>query len=164
MKRIKLKEIDLIVYDFDGVMTDNKVLVSEDGREAVFCNRSDGLAIRKIKGMGVPQIILSTEKDGAVSSRAKKLQVEVIQGVDDKLRTLSDYCEKRNYSLLKVVYIGNDINDLEVMKKVGFAMAPEDAYEPIKKVAKVILNTKGGQGVIRELLEYFEIDYCNGGI
>ena len=92
---INIEDIQLIVYDFDGVMTDNKVLVFEDSTEAVFCNRSDGLAIQKIKELGIPQLILSTEKIGVVQARARKLDVEVIYGVDDKVATLKEHCDKR---------------------------------------------------------------------
>ena len=145
--------MDLIVYDFDGVMTDNKVLVFEDGREAVFCNRSDGLAIQKIKRMGIPQIILSTEKNKVVESRAKKLNIKAIRGVNNKRLTLIAYCKKKKYDRKKVLYIGNDINDLEVMKSVGYPIAPLDADTKIKSIARVIIKKKGGEGVIRGLSE-----------
>jgi YrbI family 3-deoxy-D-manno-octulosonate 8-phosphate phosphatase len=134
-------------------MTDNKTLILEDGKEAVFCNRADGLAICKIKELGIPQIILSTEENRVVEARAKKLNIEVIYGVRDKKSTLIDFCKKKNYNLKSVLYIGNDINDLEVMKLVGYPIAPQDAYKEIKKIAKIIINVKGGNGVIRKLYE-----------
>jgi YrbI family 3-deoxy-D-manno-octulosonate 8-phosphate phosphatase len=150
---INIEDIQLIVYDFDGVMTDNKVLVFDDGREAVFCNRSDGFAIQKLQELGIPQIILSTEKTGVVKSRARKLNIEVIYGVDDKLVTLKEYCDRRKYDYKKVLYIGNDLNDLEAMKIVGYPVTPKDANGQIRKISKLILNTKGGDGVVRELYE-----------
>jgi len=150
---INAKDIQLIVYDFDGVMTDNKVLVFDDGREAVFCNRSDGLAVQKIKELGINQLILSTETNKVVEARAKKLNIEIIYGVDNKLAALRQYCEKNKYDSKKILYIGNDLNDLEVMKFAGYSAAPKDGYEQIKKTAKLILDTKGGEGVIRELYE-----------
>ena len=153
MKRIKLENIDLIVYDFDGVMTDNKVLVIEDGKEAVFCSRADGLAVTKIKGMGIPQVILSTEKSMIVDRRAKKLQIKVIQGVEDKKSSLINYCKRRNYDLKKVIYIGNDTNDLEAMKIVGYPLAPQDANGKVKNVSKMIIHSKGGEGVIKDFFE-----------
>jgi YrbI family 3-deoxy-D-manno-octulosonate 8-phosphate phosphatase len=153
MAKYNLKNIDLIVYDFDGVMTDNKSLIFDDGKEAVFCNRADGLAIYRIKELGIPQIILSTEENRVVEARAKKLNIEVIYGVRDKKSTLIDFCKKKNYNLKRVLYIGNDINDLEVMKSIGYPIAPQDAYKEIKKIAKIIINVKGGNGVIRKLYE-----------
>ncbi len=152
--KVDIKDIQLIIYDFDGVFTDNKVLVFEDGKEAVFCNRADGLAIEKIKELGIPQIILSTEKNKVVEARAKKLNnIEVIHSIADKKIALIDYCKKKKYDLKKVLYIGNDINDLEVMKLVGYPIAPQDANNRVKDVAKSIVKKKGGEGVIKEFFE-----------
>jgi len=153
MKGIKLEDIDLIVYDFDGVMTDNKVLVSEDGKEAVFCNRADGLAVSKIKEMDISQIILSTEKNTVVDVRAQKLGIEAIYGSGDKKLSLTGYCEKKGYCLERVVYIGNDVNDLDVMKIAGYPLAPEDANNQVKDISVAIINKRGGEGVVREFLE-----------
>lgn len=146
-------DIDLIVYDFDGVMTDNKVLVLEDGREGVFCNRSDGLAVQKIKNIGIKQIILSTEQNDVVKLRAQKLKIESISGVDDKKTILINYCNEKNIDLKKVIYIGNDINDLEAMKLVGYPIVPQDANEKVKAISKIIIEKNGGEGVIRIFFE-----------
>ena len=137
---INIKDIQLIVYDFDGVMTNNKVLVFEDGKEAVFCNRSDGLAIQKIKELGIAQLILSTEKNRVVEARARKLDIEVIYGVDNKMVTLKEYCDIRKYDYKKVVYIGNDLNDLEAMKLVGYPAAPKNVSSQIKNIAKLLFD------------------------
>lgn len=150
--KIHRNDIDLIVYDFDGVMTDNRVLVLDDGREAVFCNRSDGLAIAKIRAAGIPQLILSTETNNVVAARAAKLGLEVLHGVDDKKTVLARYCAAHGYSLDRVVFIGNDINDLDVMKAVGMPLCPSDAHETIRAEASVI-GRKGGEGVIRAFYE-----------
>jgi len=152
--KIDIRGIQLIVYDFDGVFTDNKVLVFENGKEAIFCNRADGLAVQKIKKLGIPQIILSTEKDLVVKVRAKKLDINVIHNISDKRSILISYCKEKNYDLKKVLYIGNDINDLEVMKTVGYPIAPQDAHKEIKKIAKIVTIRKGGEGVVREILDY----------
>ena len=151
--RINKNDIDLIIYDFDGVMTDNKVLVFDDGSEAVFCNRADGLAVAKIKEIGIPQIILSTEKNDVVLARARKLEIEIAYRVSDKKSALVVYCKKNGYSLRKVLYVGNDINDLEAMKSVGYPVALQDAARDIKKIAKAIINVNGGEGAIRALYE-----------
>jgi len=142
------RQIDLIVYDFDGVMTDNRVLVLEDGREAVFCNRSDGLAIARIKSLGIPQLILSTETNKVVAARSAKLGLEVLHGVNDKKTVLAQYCATHGYLLDRVVFIGNDVNDLDVMNAVGMPLCPSDAHETIRAAASVI-GRKGGDGVIR---------------
>jgi len=150
--KICIKDIHLIVYDFDGVMTDNKVLVFEDGTEAVLCNRADGLAIQKFKKLGVPQIILSTEKNQVVKFRAKKLKIRLFQNITDKKKILISYCKKNGYDLKRVIFIGNDINDLEAMNILGYPVCPIDAHQDVKKIAKMILPKKGGDSVIRELL------------
>lgn len=153
LTKINIKDIELIVYDFDGVLTDNKVLVFTDGREAVFCNRADGLAIGLIKDRGVKQVIISTEENKVVEARANKLQIEVLYGVKDKKTALVNYCLNHKFDLKKVLYIGNDVNDLEAMRIVGYPIAPADANTKIKKLARVVVSTKGGDGVVRDLWE-----------
>lgn len=149
---LQFKNIDLIVYDFDGVLTDNRVLVFDDGHEAVFCNRADGLAIGLIKKTGVPQIILSMEENRVVETRARKLGIDVLYGIQDKKAALTDHCRKNNYDLKRVVYIGNDINDIEVMGIVGYPLAPQDARPAVKRISKMIIARNGGDGVVQEFL------------
>ena len=151
MTPIKIK---LIVYDFDGVMTDNKVYVDQDGKETVQVNRGDGLGISEIKKLGIEQIIISTEKNPIVSTRAKKLGIYCLQGIENKKDVLINFCQKNDYELEYVAYVGNDINDKEVMGIVGYSFCPVDAYGSIKKISNHILDTKGGNGVIRELLDF----------
>ena len=151
--KIFLKNIDLIVYDFDGVMTDNKVYLDQDGKETVQVNRGDGLGISEIKKLGIEQIIISTETNPVVSTRAKKLDINCLQGIENKKTALIDYCNCHNFSLKNVAYVGNDINDKEVMEVVGITFCPNDAHDSIKNISNHILQAKGGDGVIRELLD-----------
>ena len=146
--------IQLIVYDFDGVMTDNKVILREDGLESVEVNRSDGLAVEIIKRMGIKQVILSKEKNKVVTARATKLGIPVIQGIDNKREILLSYCSERRLSLENVVYIGNDINDVGPMSVVGYPVCPLDAYEEVREISKIVLEVKGGDGVVRDFLKY----------
>ncbi len=157
MNKVDIKNIELIIYDFDGVLTNNKVLVFQDGAEAVFCNRSDGLAISKIKQLGIPQIIVSTESNKVVKIRARKLDIPVIQNVKNKKQIVEDYCKKHNINLKKVIYIGNDVNDLEVMKIVGYPMTPIDGSQEVKEMAVWVIDKKGGEGVIREMLNIINV-------
>jgi len=154
---------DLIVYDFDGVMTDNRVLVFQDGTEAVFVNRADGWGISQLSKAGYQQIILSTEHNPVVSTRAKKLQIEAFQGSIDKGRDLVVYCKSRNIDLKKVLYVGNDLNDLEAMNLAGFSIAPADAHPQIKIIARMVTKARGGEGVIKELSEWL-LNNINEGI
>ena len=150
---MSFSDIQLIVYDFDGVMTDNRVMVSEDGMESVIVSRADGLGVNIIKEMEIPQMILSTETNSVVSLRAKKLGIPVLQGVDDKKTVLLNYCKSNNINPKGVLYVGNDINDKDVMETVGYSVATADAHHSIKSLAQMVLDTKGGQGVVRELAD-----------
>ncbi len=145
---------DLLVYDFDGVMTDNRVLCFQDGTEAVFVSRADGWGIAQLRKAGFNQIILSTETNLVVSARAKKLQIEVCQGSTNKAQDLVSYCQKHCIDLTKVLYVGNDVNDLEAMLLAGFPIAPSDAHPEILRISKKITLAKGGDGVIREISEW----------
>lgn len=151
-----VSKIKLIVYDFDGVMTDNRVMVFQDGTEAVFCNRSDGLGVNNIRRMGIYQLILSTEKNKVVKVRADKLKIECIQGCDDKKHKLVEFCKDNQYAFEEVLYIGNDVNDLEVMKIVGVPVAPRDSHAVILEIARFVTKSKGGEGVVQELSEYIQ--------
>ena len=150
---IKTENIKLIVYDFDGVMTDNKVYVDKNGNEMVQTNRADGLGVSEINKLGLEQIIISTETNPVVSYRAIKLGIKCLQGIENKKDTLIDYCQTKDYELQYVIYVGNDINDKEVMENVGFACCPADAHQDIKVISNLIFDKKGGEGVIRELLD-----------
>jgi YrbI family 3-deoxy-D-manno-octulosonate 8-phosphate phosphatase len=143
----------LIVYDFDGVMTNNMALVNQDGIEAVAVNRSDGLGIRKIKQTGCKQLVLSTEANPVVAARAKKLDLDVIYGCEDKAVTLAEYCARNGIPLELVLYVGNDINDLAVLKTTGYSVCPSDAHKDILAIVDYVTKAKGGEGVIRELSE-----------
>ena len=146
--------IKLIVYDFDGVMTDNRALQFQDGTEAVGVNRSDGWGVDQIRKKGIPQLIISTETNTVVAARAKKLRIEVIHGSGNKKVDLLSYCARMQVELSGILYVGNDVNDLEAMQVVGLPVAPADAHPSIIAIAKYVTRAKGGEGVIRELSEY----------
>ena len=145
--------LDAIVFDFDGVLTDNRVLVFEDGREAVMCNRADGLAFDFLRRCGKPAYILSRESNPVVTARAEKLGVPVYSGVKDKAEALERLCAAHGYAAARILYVANDVNDLRVMQRVGYAAAVADAHPAVRDVAWRVLETKGGQGVVREIVE-----------
>ena len=154
MKNIlNISTIELIVYDFDGVMTDNRALIFQDGSEAVFVNRSDGLAIGMIRSLNIPQVIISTEKNTIVKKRAEKLMIPFYQGIGDKLSCLKELLSNKNIDPGKTIYVGNDINDLEAMKFVGWPIAPRDAHQDILSIAKIVVDVQGGNGVIRKMFD-----------
>ena len=145
--------LSLLVYDFDGVITDNTVYVDQHGTETVRVHRGDGLAISLFKKAGYKQLILSTETNPVVSKRAEKLGIPVIQGSTNKRDALQHYCKKNNIDLQTVLYVGNDINDYDVMQLVKHKICPADAVDSIKDISDDILISKGGNGVIRELYD-----------
>ena len=153
------KDTELIVYDFDGVMTDNTAYVFEDGKEAVRVSRADGLGVQIIKKMGFRQMILSTEANEVVAVRAKKLGIECHHGIEDKANQIMRICQENELSMEKIVYVGNDINDEKAMRLVGMPIAPADANKVIKKASRLVLESKGGQGVIRELAEILKTNH-----
>ena len=148
-----LCNIKLIVYDFDGVMTNNKVYVDQNGNETVQVNRADGLGISEIKKLGIEQIIISTETNPVVSTRANKLGINCLQGIENKKAALIEYCKNNNFDLQNVAYVGNDINDKEVMEIAGTTYCPLDAHKSIQNISDNTLKTKGGDGIIREILD-----------
>ena len=147
------KKIKLIVYDFDGVMTDNKVYIDQNGNEMVQVSRADGLGISEIVKLGIQQIIMSTEVNPVVTQRAIKLKIPCLQGLDNKKDALLDYSKKNDIDLRKVAFVGNDINDKDAMAIVGFTFCPADAHEIIKEISDQVFKRNGGDGVVRELLD-----------
>ncbi len=147
-------DIKLALYDFDGVMTDNKVLIDENGLESVIVNRSDGLAVKLIDEMGIKQIIISTESNKVVNKRAQKLGIECKQNLENKASVVEELSKNLSITKDEIAFIGNDINDLEAMRIVGFPLCPYDASKEIKDLSKTILPSKGGSGVIRDFYDF----------
>ncbi len=145
--------IELIISDFDGVMTDNRVLVDEAGKESVFVSRADGQAVHLLRSMGIDVVIISSETNGVVGRRADKLKVKCIQSVSDKKECVKKYSEENGILFKKIAYVGNDINDYAAMQLCGIKIVPNDAYEEVKHIADYITQAKGGYGVIREIAD-----------
>lgn len=148
---LKWCDVKLIISDFDGVMTDNRVLVDETGKESVYVSRADGQGINMLRSLGIELTIISTEINEVVQKRADKLKVECIHGVKDKAECMKRYCIGKGISLSSVVYIGNDINDYAAMLLAGIKIAPQDAYGEVKSIADYVTKAEGGHGVIREI-------------
>jgi 3-deoxy-D-manno-octulosonate 8-phosphate phosphatase (KDO 8-P phosphatase) len=160
LNQMLFSDIDIIVFDFDGVLTNNKVFFDENGKESVMCDRSDGLAFDVLRKLKMPAVILSSEKNLVVEARAKKLKIPSIQGAVDKVDALKSIAISGPYILSKILYIGNDLNDFEAMNLCGYSACPSDSHNRIKTVADIVLDSKGGEGVVRELLEVvFKIDF-----
>jgi 3-deoxy-D-manno-octulosonate 8-phosphate phosphatase (KDO 8-P phosphatase) len=157
-----LENIDVFVFDFDGVITNNKVHLDQNGNEFVTCSRADGLAFAALRKLDKAIYILSTEKNLVVSARAKKLKIPVIQGINNKYIEIQKLAKKENYDLNRAIYIGNDLNDYRAMELCGYSACPSDSHVSIKEISTFMLESKGGEGVVRELLENFmRLDILN---
>jgi N-acylneuraminate cytidylyltransferase len=143
----------LLVLDFDGVMTDDRVYVNQHGEEAVAAHRGDGMGIARLKNAGVEVIILSKETNSVVQARGNKLKIQVYQGVDDKGQELKKIIKDKGLAGAQVVYVGNDVNDLPCFPLVGLAVAVADAHSALKEQAGLILKKKGGHGAVREICD-----------
>jgi N-acylneuraminate cytidylyltransferase len=143
--------LDALVLDFDGVFTDNAVYVAQDGTETVRCDRGDGLGLVTLRQAGLPILVLSKERNPVVHARCAKLGIPCLSGVDDKLPALTRWLAERGLSLARTIYVGNDVNDIECLRAVGFGAAPADAYPEALSAATLVLSRPGGRGAIREL-------------
>lgn len=144
----------LIATDIDGVWTDGGMYYTESGDEFKKFNTYDSAGVAFSHLLSIPVIIVTGENAQCVINRAKKLRInDCFIGATNKLDLVSKYCEKRNISLKEVAYIGDDLNDIELLKAVGFSACPSSAPDYIKKIVKKILTKKGGEGVFREFVE-----------
>lgn len=148
-----LARVRLVVFDFDGVFTDNTVYVSEDGTESVRCWRGDGLGLARVKQAGVETAVLSTEPNPVVDARSRKLAIRCIHGCDDKLAALKQLVADLRVGLADVAYVGNDINDLSCLSAVGLPIVVQDAHADVVRVAALRTVTRGGRGAVREVCD-----------
>jgi YrbI family 3-deoxy-D-manno-octulosonate 8-phosphate phosphatase len=153
--RRKLPEkVALLIMDFDGVLTDDRVWVDQDGNEMIASNRADGLGLERLRKLtNIHAMVLSKETNRVVGARCKKLGLPVIQSVEDKPKTLEGLMKDRGIKKEEVVYIGNDLNDLGCFPLVGYAAAPANAQPEVRQKADLVLKNAGGLGAVRELCE-----------
>jgi 3-deoxy-D-manno-octulosonate 8-phosphate phosphatase (KDO 8-P phosphatase) len=149
-----LARVRLVVFDFDGVFTDNRVLVHQDGSEAVFCSRADGLGVQLLQRAGVACVVLSTETNPVVEARCRKLDLPCVQGAWDKVAALERLLAERGVEATDVAYVGNDVNDLACLARVGVPIVVADAHPAVKAVATLVTTRRGGEGAVREICEW----------
>jgi YrbI family 3-deoxy-D-manno-octulosonate 8-phosphate phosphatase len=152
-KRPLPAQVRLVVLDFDGVMTDNRVWVDQDGRESVAANRSDGIGISRLRRSGIEVVVLSTEANPVVAARCRKLDLPFLQAVEEKGAALESMMKDRRVDPACVVYLGNDVNDLPCFPLVGWAVVVADAHPEVKVNADHVLGRNGGYGAVRELCD-----------
>jgi YrbI family 3-deoxy-D-manno-octulosonate 8-phosphate phosphatase len=149
-----VKQIKFVIFDFDGVFTDNRVYVSQDGSESVSCCRSDGLGLRRLDDVGIQYCIVSTETNPIVTMRAKKLNIPVTQGHDDKLSVVRRLVAEKGFEMSNVAYVGNDINDKQCLEEVGLPIVVADAYPEVISISQYQTQRLGGHGAVREVCDF----------
>ncbi|MDI9831599.1 N-acylneuraminate cytidylyltransferase [Streptomyces sp. KAU_LT] len=144
-------DLDAVVLDFDGTQTDDRVLIDADGKEFVSVHRGDGLGIAALRRSGLKMLILSTEQNPVVAARARKLRIPVLHGVDRKDLALKQWCEEQGIAPERVLYVGNDVNDLPCFALVGWPVAVASAHDVVRGAARAVTTVPGGDGAIREI-------------
>ena len=152
----KIQKPKIIFTDFDGCLTDDRVWLNQDGEEFVAANRKDGLAIKRLKNLGIQVVIASTETNKVVLARGNKMGVEVLQGLEDKADSIDQYLKQKNLTWNDVWYVGNDVNDLGAIKKARLSLCPADAVKKVRNTVDVGLKTNGGYGILGEIVTYIE--------
>ena len=159
-----LKKTKAVFFDFDGVFTDNTVIVGSDGSESVRCWRGDGLGLLKLKKIGFVHWIISTETNNVVSLRAQKLKIECVQGVESKLEKLSALMSEMKLDFSEVIYVGNDINDLECLESVGTPIIVADAHADVNNPNFYRTKAAGGYGAVREVCDFIFSVHSQGEV
>jgi N-acylneuraminate cytidylyltransferase len=142
-----------LALDFDGVLTDNRVMTFQDGTEAVLADRSDGMGIEMLRNAGIPMVVLSKERNPVTHARCQKLLLPCVSGVDDKVAAFRNWIECQSLDPRHVVFLGNDSNDVECLMTAGCGAVVADAHASAKAVADLVLNRPGGRGAVRELAD-----------
>ena len=150
---ISASSISAIVFDFDGVLTDDHVYVDQDGGESVCCSRRDGIGFEILRATKLKLFILSTETNPVVAKRGEKIKIPVVQGSRDKANSIRALAAAEGFDLAQTLFVGNDINDLPAIRLCGFSACPADAHPAVKFAVTHVLATLGGQGVTREIIE-----------
>ncbi len=159
-KRNFPEKVKMLILDFDGVLTDDRVWVDQNGNEMVASNRADGLGLERLRGLtDIQAMVLSKETNRVVAARCKKLDLPFIQSVQDKSKALEELVKQRGIKMEEVVYIGNDLNDLDCFPLVGFAAAPANSQPEVRQNADLVLMCSGGFGAVRELCEIMIAHY-----
>ncbi|HET9380653.1 MAG TPA: acylneuraminate cytidylyltransferase [Streptomyces sp.] len=144
-------DLDAVVLDFDGTQTDDRVLIDADGKEFVSVHRGDGLGVAALRESGLRLLVLSTERNPVVAARARKLGIPVLHGIDRKDLALKQWCEEQGVAPERVLYAGNDVNDLPCFSLVGWPVAVAGAHDVVRGAARAVTTLPGGGGAIREI-------------
>lgn len=153
---IKQKKYKLFAMDVDGTMTDGKIYMSSQGEVYKAFNVKDGLGIKEIlPQLGMQAAIITGRQSSIVEKRAEELNVRLLyQGIKNKVECLEKIAENEGITWNEIVYVGDDINDLKCIEKVGLSACPQDACEQVKSSVSYVSDYKGGDGAVRQVIEY----------
>ena len=149
------QQIELVIFDVDGVMTDGSLLLGDDGQEYKAFNSRDGHGMRMLHECGIKSAIITGRTSNVVKLRAQELDIEIVmQGYRDKRPAFKDLLRETGISADHIAYVGDDVIDLPVMSQVGFAIAVNDAHPFVIKNSHWTTQTPGGRGAVREICEF----------
>jgi YrbI family 3-deoxy-D-manno-octulosonate 8-phosphate phosphatase len=148
------QELRLFATDVDGVLTDAGMYYGESGEELKKFHTRDGMGIKLLQAQGLITAIITMENTKIVARRGKKLGIpEVFQGAKDKVAVLCHLSEKYGIPFGQMAYIGDDVNDVEALRTVGYAAAPADCVEQVRRVVHYVCKKNGGEGAVREVID-----------
>lgn len=148
------KNIKLVISDVDGVLTDGGMFYSDSGEIMKKFHTHDGMAVELLLKNNIPTILMTKEKSQIVKKRASKIKIkETFLGVLEKEKLLKKICSKYSLKTKNIAYIGDDVNDIEIMKLVGFSASPNDGISEVKKIVQYICKNDGGKGAFREFVD-----------
>lgn len=156
--------ISALVLDFDGVLTNNRVLLDERGVESVVCDRGDGFGLESLRRRGLRILVISREVNSVVAARCRKLQIECVHGTENKRPILQTWLSEHGVASAETIYVGNDVNDVECLAAVGCAVVPADAHASARAVARLVLSKPGGSGAVRELCDLILSEESRGRV
>jgi YrbI family 3-deoxy-D-manno-octulosonate 8-phosphate phosphatase len=146
----KCKNIQLVITDVDGVLTDGGMYYSDKGETMKKFNTRDGMGVELLLGVGITTVFLTREKSKSTQQRAIKVKANLIQGISDKEKELGKICKMYGVDPQNIGYMGDDINDVAIMNKIGFSAAPSDCSPEVRKISDYVCKNKGGEGAFRE--------------
>ncbi len=150
----KSKKIKLVLTDVDGVLTDGGMYYTDKGDIMKRFHTRDGMGVTLLRKNNIPTIIITKEKTIMVKKWSTKMKIKKLyDGIDVKESIIDEICKKFNVTAKELAYIGDDVNDIELLKKVGFSAVPNDAILQTKKIADYICHTNGGHGAFREFAD-----------
>ena len=152
----QLSRPKILFTDFDGCLTNDKVKTNIFGKESIVANRKDGMAVKRLRNLGIEVIITTAETNEVVDKRAKKMKVEILKGLQNKLESITQYLKHRNLTWKDVWYLGNDVNDLGAIENAALSLCPIDASYEVFTKSKVVLSRRGGEGLLAEIASRLE--------